>query len=105
MPSRILAVADFLTALVEPRYYKPALPKQEVLDILGKSADAGGIDASVLNVVRENYDAITAQMENQQQHTLSIYDEITREYERLVHEVYSVLGMSPEVETSLRKAA
>lgn len=102
--SRILAVADILTALIEPRYYKPALPKERVLGILNNGADRNELDSSIVNVVIENYDAIAADSAQQQAHTLALYDDISTEYHRLVREVRAITTHADR-QQSLSKAA
>lgn len=92
--SRIIAVADILTALLEPRYYKPALNKETILDIMSRIAEANEIDTEIFAVVQKNYDQITAEIENQQKLMLSQYDEIAQEYNQLLEEVYAVLDTS-----------
>ena len=103
--SRIIAVADILAALVEPRYYKPALCKADVLEIMGKAAAARDIDPDIYAIVRDNYEQITCEMEKQQKVILSLYDHLESEYEHLRQEAYSTLSNSVIGETIPLKAA
>lgn len=103
--SRILAVADIFTALVEPRYYKPALSKDEVLAILTRSAAAGEIDADIVAVVKDNIDQIISDVERKQKAALTLYDDVMWEYEHLMQMAHSVLGASPASDTTMSKAA
>ena len=103
--SRILAVADVLPALIEPRYYKPALPKERVLDIMRSNADQGALDPSIVAVVSENYDALAAESTEQQTYVLALYDDISAEYDRLVREVHCITREAREQRRSILKAA
>ena len=103
--SRILAVADILTALVEPRYYKPALSKEAVMGIMGELASVDEIDTNVLAVVLANYDRITVRMGRQQKQILAQYDEMAKEYDQLLYEVHYVLDTSVGAEMITQKAA
>ncbi|MCL5105395.1 MAG: hypothetical protein M1133_14965 [Armatimonadetes bacterium] len=75
------------------------------LGIRNETAEVRDIDADVFAIARNNYDSITAEMENQQKMILSLYDEISQEYDQLVQETYSALGGSAREETGVLKAA
>lgn len=86
--ARILAIADRLAALVEPRYYKSALSKQEVLGIMDNAAEVNDIDARIYAVIPEHYDPITANMRSKQKEMLRLYEQITSEYTALLRDIY-----------------
>jgi HD-GYP domain-containing protein (c-di-GMP phosphodiesterase class II) len=54
--SRVMAVADIFAALTEDRPYRTALPAREVLSILQKNVDNGGIDPEITAILKKNYD-------------------------------------------------
>lgn len=85
--SRIIAVADRFAALIEPRYYKPALPKVDVLGILARSASSGKIDTDVYEVVRDNYDLLAAQAGIKQRFMFSLYERVTEEFGELTSQM------------------
>jgi len=103
--SRILAVADIFTALVEPRYYKPALSKDEVLAIMARSAAEGEIDTGIVGIVEDKFDRIISEMDRKQREALALYDNVMWEYDHLMQMVHSTLGISPVSDITVGKAA
>jgi HD-GYP domain-containing protein (c-di-GMP phosphodiesterase class II) len=76
--SRVVAVADVLTALVEHRPYRPAVPDAKVRQILAEQVAAGALDSMVVSAVLDNLTAIKATCHAQQEAARA-------EYEALVH--------------------
>jgi putative nucleotidyltransferase with HDIG domain len=58
--SRMMAVSDVFTALAEDRPYRPGLPMNRVVSILDGLVAGGGLDASVVDLVRRNADEVLA---------------------------------------------
>jgi len=56
--SRIIAVADVLTALTEDRPYRPGLDNDQTLKILDKMVAEGGLDGDIVSLVRANIEDI-----------------------------------------------
>ena len=56
--SRIMAVADVLTAITEDRPYRKGMTKEDALAVLQKLTDTGGLDGDIVSVVRHDYEAI-----------------------------------------------
>jgi HD-GYP domain-containing protein (c-di-GMP phosphodiesterase class II) len=88
--ARILAVADRFAALVEPRYYKSALPKEDVLRILGNSAASNHIDSMVYEVVRDHYDQLMAETSLRQKSMMVLYERLSAEYLDLTNQMHAV---------------
>lgn len=103
--SRIIAVADVLTALVEPRYYKPALCRDEVQAIMTNNAASGALDAGIIAAAKDNYDRIIGEVEKEQEASLAMYDDIAYEYEHLMEMVHSVLDRHYISNVITKKAA
>ncbi len=89
--SRILAVADVLTALTEPRYYKPRMEKEEVLGILDRTVQAGELDPDIVGVVQDHYERIAGEMEGQRELMIALYDKITLEYTTTLKQIDALL--------------
>lgn len=49
--TRVLTISDIYRALSETRSYRPAMPRREVMAILWGMAEAGKIDASLLDIL------------------------------------------------------
>jgi HD-GYP domain-containing protein (c-di-GMP phosphodiesterase class II) len=58
--ARIMAVADTFTALTEDRPYRKGMSKTRTLEILDKLVAEGGLDETVVDVLREDFDAISS---------------------------------------------
>lgn len=64
--SRIMAVADILTALTEERPYRAGLPQEKVMGVIRKQVGAGALDAGVVDSLEANYREIIAKMKESQ---------------------------------------
>ncbi len=53
--ARIMAVADIFTALMEDRPYRAGMVEEAATRVLANMVDAGGIDGSIVDLVRENF--------------------------------------------------
>jgi putative nucleotidyltransferase with HDIG domain len=56
--ARIVALADAFSALAEPRSYRPALPRDEILLALREMATRRKLDPFVLQVLEQNLDTL-----------------------------------------------
>jgi len=56
--SRLMAVSDIYSALVENRPYRQGLVRQEILKILNNQVKEGAIDQKAVNVLKENIDQV-----------------------------------------------
>lgn len=77
--SRVMAVADIFAAISEDRPYRKAMPTHEVLAILQKNADNGGIDPEITAILRKNYHEINGkrlQEEQKSDHEYRLFTEI-----------------------------
>ncbi|MCL2163168.1 MAG: HD domain-containing protein [Oscillospiraceae bacterium] len=73
--SRVMAVADIVTALAEDRPYRPGMDRENVKHILLDMVEDNGIDKSVVDVVNENYTRINEVRIEAQQEEKTEYDE------------------------------
>ncbi|MCL1808893.1 MAG: HD domain-containing protein [Clostridiales bacterium] len=53
--SRIMAVADIVTAITEDRPYRKGMDGEKAIEILSKMVEDGGIDKGTVEVVKENF--------------------------------------------------
>lgn len=54
--SRIMAVSDLYSALVEDRPYRPGLPRKRIIEIIDGQVKEGAIDGEVVGVLKEKMD-------------------------------------------------
>ncbi|WP_456435864.1 HD-GYP domain-containing protein [Thermovibrio ammonificans] len=74
--SRIMAVADIFTALMEDRPYKKGLPVQTAFEILEQLSSQRKIDVRVYRVLRKNYEMIEKQRSTAQQRARELYNKL-----------------------------
>ncbi len=67
MGSRIMAVADIFTALMEDRPYRAGMPEEQALRTLIAMSESGAIDSEVVAVLRENLNEVDSIRDNAQQ--------------------------------------
>lgn len=72
--SRIMAVADVLTAITEDRPYRPGMPAEKAMGILNSMAESGVLDRSVVEMARENFDQINRTRANSQSAALEEFE-------------------------------
>jgi HD-GYP domain-containing protein (c-di-GMP phosphodiesterase class II) len=58
--SRIMAIADIFTALIEDRPYRKGMTKDETIRTIKQSSDCGLLDSAIADILFENYDEIFA---------------------------------------------
>jgi HD-GYP domain-containing protein (c-di-GMP phosphodiesterase class II) len=76
--SRLVAVADIVTAITEDRPYRRGMSAEKAMAILSNMVTNGGIDKGIVAVVKENFqhinDARVKAQENAQQKYNAFYD-------------------------------
>lgn len=65
--SRILAVADVFTAVVEDRPYRKGMSKNEIIELLFKEGNDKHLDSKIVKIAIENFDEIRNKMQNVQE--------------------------------------
>lgn len=80
---QIVAIADILSALSQPRSYKIAFDKAKVMSILGDMENKGEIDSALLNLICKNYDYLLAKAHENSAPILKIYHNIFLEFDKL----------------------
>ena len=73
--SRILAIADILTALAEDRPYRKGMGQTEIISILRNLSEKNFIDRTVLGVLEENYEEIITQTMKKQTNVRKCYEQ------------------------------
>lgn len=84
--SRILAVADILSALIGERSYKGPMPKGQVTAILGGMACRNQLDPVVTSVALEHYDELITFSAEDCAQAMEDYHSIKAEYTRLMQQ-------------------
>ena len=73
--SRILAVADVLTALIEDRPYRKGLSSDAALKLIQSMVKSGALDAYVVEVLDKNFDYINFERKSAQVKSAKLYDD------------------------------
>ena len=73
--SRIMCVADILTAITEDRPYRAGMDSIKAIDILTEMVENGGIDQEIVEVVKENFAQINTVRIEAQAEALRDYKE------------------------------
>ena len=73
--SRIIAVADTITALTESRPYRPAMEDQEVIATLKEMGSKNCLDKNIIRLVDENFDTVLAAKTKQQSEVRAVYEQ------------------------------
>lgn len=63
LEEQIVAVADIFSALAGKRSYKEEFPREKIIGIMSSMAQTGQISLPVVNLLIENYDVVTAQIQ------------------------------------------
>ncbi|MEO2069516.1 MAG: HD domain-containing phosphohydrolase [Desulfurobacteriaceae bacterium] len=74
--SRIMAVADIFTALMEDRPYKKGLPVKRAIAIIDDLVKNGKLDKKVVNVLKENLEKINVRRETAQKRAVEVYSSL-----------------------------
>jgi HD-GYP domain-containing protein (c-di-GMP phosphodiesterase class II) len=72
--SRIMAVADIFTALLEDRPYRKGMTEESALQIISEQAESGAIDQGVVAVLKGNMNQINSSRRQAQQKAGSEYE-------------------------------
>lgn len=72
--SRIMTVADIFTAISEDRPYRKGMNKDEIYKIIKKQADEKLLDKRIVEVLFDNYEAISQQVKGKQSKALDFYE-------------------------------
>ena len=73
--SRIMCVADIVTAITEDRPYRAGMDSVKAIEILSEMVENGGIDQEIVEVVKENFAQINAVRIEAQEAALRDYKE------------------------------
>ena len=79
--SRIMAIADVLTAITENRPYRRGMEDEEAMRVVEKMGLKAKLDPEIIALVRENYDEINAVRRKAQQQAAEEY----RKFEKEIH--------------------
>ena len=72
--ARILAVADIMTAITEDRPYRSGLGSEMAIDILYNMVNDGGIDESIVDIVRDHFSEINEVRASAQKEEIQVYN-------------------------------
>ncbi|NLA26862.1 MAG: HD domain-containing protein [Firmicutes bacterium] len=81
--SRIIAIADVLTAIIEDRPYREGMKHTEAMQIIETMGQRTKLDAEIVSLVKENLDEINAARQKAQQQAASEY----KVFERTIHSI------------------
>lgn len=85
--SRIMAVADILTALAEDRPYRAGMRKVEILKILNELVAKNHLDKNIVEVLEEDFDEIVSNTKEKQAQAIHIFqDELFKDDKKNVHD-------------------
>lgn len=84
--SRILAIADIVTALSEKRPYRDGGDKNEIIGILTKETEAGGLDPDLVKLAEEHFDEINVTRSKEQTIALRDYERLFIDYKNTADE-------------------
>lgn len=89
MSQRILQVADVVTALVNPRSYRPDMPKEKVIAILNDEVAKNRLKKSVVGTLVKSYDKIMDRVKVESADILKMYETLNMQYD-LVSKKYKI---------------
>ena len=84
MAQRIVCVADITSALSCERSYKPAFSREKTQALLDRMTIAGELDAGVVQVLYQNYEAIQKKVKLATQEVQATYNKLMNAYEILM---------------------
>lgn len=83
MLQRILQVSDVVSALVNKRSYRDALPKEKVIAILNEEVSKKRLKRQVVNVFVTSYDAIMKRVKEESAEIIKMYQILNLQYEQV----------------------
>lgn len=83
MQQRILQVSDVVSALVNKRSYRDALPKDRVIAVLNEEVAKGRLKRQVVNTFVSSYDSIMKRVKEESAEILKMYQTLNLQYEQV----------------------
>jgi hypothetical protein len=83
MPQKILQVADVVSALINKRSYRDALPKEKVVAILNEEVTKKRLKRQVVNVFLSSYDSIVQHVKEESAEILKMYQMLNLQYDQI----------------------
>lgn len=79
----IVQLADAVTALLDKRSYRSAFKAQEMLDIIGKEAEAGKYNKTLVKIFFDCYDEIIQHVNASVEEILITYRKLNQQYNQV----------------------
>jgi len=76
--ARIIAVADFFTAVTEDRPYRMGMPRKEALSVMKKMAHSQALDTDIINYFDHNFTEINSIRAEAQAASIEEYEEFAK---------------------------
>jgi hypothetical protein len=83
MSQKILQVADVVSALINKRSYRDALPKEKVVAILNEEVTKKRLKRQVVNVFLSSYDSIVQHVKEESAEILKMYQTLNLQYDQI----------------------
>lgn len=83
MPQRILQVSDVVSALVNKRSYRDAMPKDKVIAILNEEVAKNRLKKQVVNTLVISYDSVINRVKKESAEILKMYQTLNLQYEQV----------------------
>ncbi|MBP3474975.1 MAG: HD domain-containing protein [Lachnospiraceae bacterium] len=83
MLQRILQVSDVVSALVNKRSYRNALPKDKVITILNDEVSKKRLKKQVVNILVSSYDTVMKRVREESAEILKMYQTLNLQYEQV----------------------
>ena len=83
MPQRILQVSDVVSALVNKRSYRDAMPKDKVIAILNEEVARNRLKKQVVNTLVISYDSVINRVKKESAEILKMYQTLNLQYEQV----------------------
>jgi HD-GYP domain-containing protein (c-di-GMP phosphodiesterase class II) len=83
MPQKILQVADVVSALINKRSYRDALPKEKVVAILNEEVTKKRLKRQVVNAFLSSYDSIVQHVKEESAEILKMYQTLNLQYDQI----------------------
>ena len=73
--SRIMAVADVFTALIEDRPYRKGMERNKVENILISESNKNSLDRNIVNILLDNWEEISSKVKHEQEISKKMFEE------------------------------